>query len=327
MYKISVITPVYKAEKYIGNCCKYLFEQSFQDVEFIFVNDATPDNSIRVLNQVLERYPMRKEHVRIAHHSKNAGVAAARNTGLSMANGQYVLFVDADDRVEREMMNDLYAATQNGMVDIIGFDWYLEFETNRRYLKQPVYEKVEDCLNAMLAGQLRWYLWAFMVRKSLYDANNLKFIPGLNVGEDMMMLIKLFSLASSYCHISRPLYYYAKCNASSLTQIKVREQIMIVERNADEAIRFIKNKYGAKKDLYLNYMKLNLKYPLLYSDDCSNYELWNSIYTEANAYVCKNPYVSFRCKLVQWMASKRQYWFLIIYYRFLFKFIYGVIYK
>ena len=326
-YKISVITPLYKVEDYIEKCCHSLFQQPLEEIEYIFVDDCSPDSSNEILLKVLEGYPSRRMDVKIIRHESNLGVACARNTGLENASGEYVLFVDADDWLESHALKDIYETACNGNYDIIGYDWYLEFSTNRRYLKQPVYDNAESCFKAMLAGELRWYLWAFMVRRSLYEANKFRFIPGLNVGEDMMMLLKLFASAKNYKHISKALYHYIQTNKASITQLEARKQLEIVKQNADEAISYLRVKYGNALTEDLHFLMLNLKFPLLITDNSSNYDLWNASFEEANISIWKNKHVSFRSKLLQWMAMNRQYWFLKVYYKVLFKFVYGVLYR
>lgn len=326
-YRISVIVPVFKAEKYIGTCCQSLFEQSLRGVEYIFIDDRTPDNSIEVVREVLEQFPAKKKHVKIISHDRNLGVACARNTGLENATGEYILFVDADDWIEPNAMSIIHDVACKENVDVVGFDWFLEFKTNRRYLKQPVYEDVKECLKAMLSGELRWYLWAFLVRRSLYLEHCFKFLPGLNVGEDMMMLLKLFSVAESYKHIQQPLYHYTQQNKDSITRIDAQKQLMIVKQNAEDVISYLHGKYGDAIKQEIHFLMLNIKFPLLISRNKSNYDLWNESFAEANASVWENKRLSFHSKCLQWMAVKRQYWFLWLYYMVLFKFVYGVLYR
>lgn len=87
MYQVSVIIPIYKTEKYIERCAISLFEQTLKSIEYIFINDYTPDNSIQLLENVLKRYPNRISDIKIINHEKNRGLAAARNTGRSIAQG------------------------------------------------------------------------------------------------------------------------------------------------------------------------------------------------------------------------------------------------
>ncbi|MDE6215501.1 glycosyltransferase [Bacteroides sp.] len=326
-YKISIIIPIYQVENYISRCCRSLFGMRFQDVEYLFVNDATPDGSMAVVESILNEYPYRKAHVKLLAHPKNMGVASARNTGLKVANGEYIAFVDADDWIEENMFEKLYQGAEIGHCDIVGCDWYLEFETSRRYMRQPVYEKSADCLKAMLSGEMRWFLWAFLVRRDIYVKNNICFLDGANIGEDMVVLIQCFSFAQSYRHISEALYHYVKSNAASMTALDSKKQIEIVKRNVDATVSFIRSRYQNNMEQELDFLKLNVKFPLLISDNSANYEVWNASFLEANRSIWKNPKQPFRNKLLQWAVSHRYYWIVRGYYRLLFRFVYGILYR
>ena len=114
-YKISIIIPVFRVEKYITRCCTSLFEMSFNDVEFLFVDDATPDGSIEAMKAVLKQYSSRAAHTKVLSHKQNMGVACARNTGLEAATGKYIAFVDADDWVEADMFEKLYRLAERSV--------------------------------------------------------------------------------------------------------------------------------------------------------------------------------------------------------------------
>ena len=102
MLKISILTPVYGVEKYIEQCARSLFEQSYAPIEYIFVDDCTPDKSIGILQSLLKEYPERAQQVRIIHHDRNRGVGAARQTALMAATGDYLLFADSDDMLPED---------------------------------------------------------------------------------------------------------------------------------------------------------------------------------------------------------------------------------
>lgn len=326
-YKISIIIPVYRVENYISRCCRSLFGMWFQDVEYLFVNDATPDGSMAVVESILNEYPHKKAHVKLLAHPKNMGVACARNTGIEAATGEYIAFVDADDWIEEDMFEKLYQKAEAGQLDITGCDWYLEFNASRRYMRQPVYEKASDCLSALLTGEMRWFLWAFLVRRDLYIKNNIRFLDGANIGEDMAVLIQCFSFARSYRHIPEALYHYVKFNTVSITALDSKRQIEIVKRNVDATVCFIRNRHQNDLERELDFLKLNVKFPLLISDSTANYEVWNASFPEANRSIWKNTKQPFRNKLLQWSASHRYYWIIRGYYNLLFKFVYGVLYR
>lgn len=85
MPKVSIIIPVYNVERYVSRCVRSLFEQTLDDIEFIFVDDASPDNSIAIIKSILLEYPARQEFVRFIKHETNKGLSAARNSGLKVA--------------------------------------------------------------------------------------------------------------------------------------------------------------------------------------------------------------------------------------------------
>lgn len=127
-YKVSVIIPVYKVEKFIGRCVKSLMEQTLRDVEYIFVDDASPDGSIAVLRNVIADYKERSNHISILTHAENKGLPAARNTGLSVARVEYIFHCDSDDFVDLNMLELLYHKAAETDADIVWCDWFLTFE-------------------------------------------------------------------------------------------------------------------------------------------------------------------------------------------------------
>lgn len=315
MVKISIIVPMYKVRDYIGKCCDSLFSQIQESTEYIFVNDATPDDSIEILQMKIQQYPQVLPYVKIVEHSQNMGVAEARNTGLNNALGEYIAFVDADDWIEPEMFSVMYDEAVRKSLDIVGCDWYLEYSKTSRLLRQPTYNSVLEGFKAMLRGELRWYLWSFMIRRSFIVANHLNFTRGYNIGEDMAFLMKCFTLAKSYSHVSLPLYHHVLYNENSLTKIDAERQFEIVRHNVDEAISFIKMKYPEGYDVELASYKLNVKFPLLITADKALYELWNSYYTDSHWAIWKNETQSLRNKLLQWFAARKFYTALQIYYK------------
>ena len=116
---VSIIVPVYGVERYIERCAVSLFEQAYKDIEYIFVNDATPDQSIDVLRRVMERYPERAKAVKIVEHPHNKGISAARNTGVDNATGEYLWQVDSDDYIATDAVEKWVEATERHNADIV----------------------------------------------------------------------------------------------------------------------------------------------------------------------------------------------------------------
>lgn len=134
MNKISIIVPIYKVEDYIKRCCESLFMQSSDEIEYIFIDDASPDGSIQILEREIKAHNINAEKVRIIRNEINQGVAFARKTGLENATGEYVLFVDADDWIDATCIGKLLGTIKNKNVEIVGYNWYLEYSQGRRVL-------------------------------------------------------------------------------------------------------------------------------------------------------------------------------------------------
>ncbi|MDR0829587.1 MAG: glycosyltransferase, partial [Prevotellaceae bacterium] len=105
---VSILVPIYKVSAYIERCAHSLFQQTFENIEYIFVNDCTPDDSIEKLQKIIEQYPNRKPFVKIIHHKKNRGLAETRNTALYNSTGKYIQHIDSDDYIELNMIEEMY---------------------------------------------------------------------------------------------------------------------------------------------------------------------------------------------------------------------------
>lgn len=203
-YSVSVIIPVYNVGKFIERCVRSLMEQTMDNVEYIFVDDASPDNSIQILQKVLADYPNRRDNVRILTHAENKGLPAARNTGLAVATGEYIFHCDSDDFVEPDMLEQLYGKAIECDADIVWCDWYLTFEKSERYMKQPAYDTPLEALKAMLGGAMKYNVWNKLIRRTLYVENSVEFPAGYGMGEDMtiMMLLRMHKKYVMYQRLS-----------------------------------------------------------------------------------------------------------------------------
>lgn len=324
--KVSVIIPVYRVEKFIEKCAASLFSQTLDDVEFIFVDDASPDNSMAVLKKCIQQYPQRKVQIRMLTHKENKGLPAARNTGLAAASGEYVFHCDSDDFVEPDMLETLYDEAKKKDADIVWCDWYLSFEHNERYMKQPDYATPMEALKAMLAGLMKFNVWNKLVRRRLYADNQIAFPAGYAMGEDMTMML-LFAVAGKVAYIPQAFYHYVKLNTEAYSQNFSLNHLESVKHNIRTVELFLHSRLGNGLDLEIACMKLEAKFPFLMSNRKEMYRLWERTYPEANAYILRNHYISRRRRWVQWCAAK-QLWFLVRLHGWIVgKLIYGIIYR
>ena len=323
--KVSVIIPIYNVENFISRCAVSLIEQTLTDVEYIFIDDATPDNSIKVLQEVIQRYPNRKNQCRIIHHKQNLGLPAARNTGLAVAQGKYIFHCDSDDFVEPNMLEQLYRKATETEADIVWCDWWLSFAKNERYMKQPEYPTGMEALKGMLSGVMKYNVWNKLIRRSLYEENGITFPAGYGMGEDMTIM-RLFARASKVAYQPKAFYHYMQQNNGAFCKTFSEKHLSDVRHNVSMVTEDLKNLFGNALDTELAFFKLDVKFPFLISDDPAKYNLWKNWYPEANQYILKNKRLSLRSRCVQWLAWKNQFWAVWLYYKLVYRIVYCIIY-
>ena len=131
MKTISIIIPVYGVEKYIEKCVRSLFEQTYENLEYIFVNDCTKDSSMEILKTVLSEYPDRISNVTIINNEKNIGQSGSRKKGILAANGHYMIHCDSDDWVDLDYYEKIAKKAEETDADIICCDYRAEFQDGR----------------------------------------------------------------------------------------------------------------------------------------------------------------------------------------------------
>lgn len=326
---ISVIVPIYNAEATLHVTLSSIVNQNYNSIELIFVNDCSTDASEHILRQFLSEWPKDEFYnIAIINHDVNKGVAAARNTGLSIANGDYIYFIDADDWIEPDTIQVLAEHAIGEDAEIVCCNWFLSFNKSERKMRQPVVFGPYDAIQKIFHGSMRWNLWLFLVRKSLFTENQLQFTPGMNMGEDLVMMIKLLMNASKVFHVNRHLYHYNQSNAASLTKTYTKKHVQEVTLNVMEVEKYImENDFRNQLRLSLDFLKLNIKLPLLISNKKEQYLLWLNWFPEVNTKTMANKELSSRIRVLQWFAAQRQFWAIKLHYYIVVRFVYGIVYK
>lgn len=325
--KVSVIVPIYNVREYIERCARSLLGSSINDdIEFIFVNDATPDDSMDILHSVILDFPKRQGQIKILEHEKNMGLPAARNTGLANAIGKYIYHCDSDDYVEKNMLEMLVDTADNEDAEIVWCDWFLTYKHRERYMKQPSYSTSEEAVKGMLSGGMKYNVWNKLVRRSLYIDNHIIFPSGYGMGEDMTM-IKLFSCAKKIAYLGRAFYHYVKMNANAFSQTYSEKHLLELQHNVQDVLKYLTARYGNSLKNEYEFFKLDVKYHFLISDDKNRYKLWQSWYPEANEYIGLNKSTSIRSNILQRLAVKGQFWLICIYYKLVYRVIYRMIFR
>lgn len=267
--KVSILVPIYGTELYIEKCARTLFEQTYDNIEFIFVNDCTRDNSVHLLKRVLEEYPLRKSQTRIIEHKENKGLAGSRLTGLQNATGEYVWCVDSDDYVEKNAVEVLLPYMLDGY-DFISFNYFLnDGKTMTKF------ESKELNVENLLTNRIPPSIWKCVVKRDLYYNNGIWPVVGINVSEDYLLTARLILLAQKKILLDKEfLYYY---NVSNLDSYMNNMKESSFENCVDSAL-IIYDFYRNKEKLFLykkqlaymlavNYMRLIKVNP--YNTRCS----------------------------------------------------------
>lgn len=220
--KISVIIPVWGVEKYIEKCARSLFEQTLDDIEFIFVNDCTPDNSIEVLKHVLKEYPNRKAQTKIISHEHNKGLPQARKTGFEASTGEYIIYCDSDDWVSTHMYETLLNEAERRQLDMVFCDIILVSDSET--LWAPTYDSQKfssELRNDILALVISNSLCTKLVKRDIYNKGI--YFPTIGMDEDDVICSQLSFYSANVGYVKEVLYYHYD-NPSSMTHFKSEEK-------------------------------------------------------------------------------------------------------
>ena len=295
MPKVSIIIPVYGVEKYIERCARSLFEQTLDDIEYLFIDDCTPDKSVEILKRVLEEYPHRKSQVVIHRMEQNSGQAKVREWGMRNARGEYVIHCDSDDWVDVHMYEEMYNKAIDEDADVVVCDYVVTNDTSIIKTINACHAKsakqlIENCL----FQRDPWSLWNKLFNRKVYY--NIEYPKGA-MGEDMATTIQLLWNCKTLSYINKPYYQYFY-NSESITKVCTRDSCISkfnqLSCNTTIVMNFIKNKklddeYKDALVVYKNFIR-SVLYPIVY--DKQYYNIWNNMFLGLNKQVLLSKYIS-----------------------------------
>ena len=312
MPKVSVIIPVYGVERYIERCARSLFEQTLDDMEYIFVDDCSKDNSICVLENVIAQYPLRKEQIRIIHHEHNKGVSHARETGVGLATGEYIAHCDSDDWVEPEMYEAMYNyAKQNGCDYVKCAHVKTDGENMRMvYHAKAGRDMSRDRVVRLMLQMKGWNsLWDTVVSREGYTKSGLKFTDDA-VLEDFYLSVQLLCNSEKIGYIDVPWYNYfvnpeSCCNTSDVASY-VRRTLQ-AQANANWIMTYAKQYVSVRSEDMdtIKWVVKNMLVPIM--DEKENRKVWQEIYPELRHKVFMMRTISLRDKLRFYSAEFNLY--------------------
>lgn len=211
---VSIVVPVYNAEKYLPRCIDSILRQSYKNIELILVDDGSFDRSA----SICDSYALANDNVKV-FHGKNSGVSAARNTGIALASGDYIGFVDADDYVDNDMYSNMVSATDMGLYDVVqcGYRLIADSVQRRECTKPEIIDGGEACILRIFNPdkQISNCIWNKLFKRTVIEG--IKFDEHIKIGEDLKFVIEACLCANKVRLIDSVSYTYYFRNDSAMS--------------------------------------------------------------------------------------------------------------
>ena len=301
---VSVIVPVYNAERYLRRCIDSILGQTYRNIELILIDDGSKDGS----PAICDAYRDADSRI-IVMHSPNGGVSSARNIGLSLATGAFVSFLDADDYLATDAYEKLIRKAEERDADIVYSDNALVYEDGLvdYCASSAIGETLHDTIaNRLLQETYPGTIWNFLlVRRDLIIRNGLSFEDTFKFGEDFIFCIKSYLAAEAIGKVEEPLYYYFLGNNQSATYSKpdiAPEQDLKWLQEIYDAFRKSGRSDEFKVELY--YRTLNTKTNWVVSPRRFGY--YYNFFPEANPYSDECPLIGKKMKMVMRLLNQKK---------------------
>lgn len=211
--KVSVIVPVYNAEKWLRRTLESIEAQTMGDFEVIVVDDGSTDSS----GSICDGFVAKDSRFRVIH-KENAGVSCARQDGLDEANGEYVIHVDSDDWVENKMLSQLYTKAKSSNADVVICDFFDDINGQCTVRQQRPSSLEPKQVLRDLFTHLHGSCWNKLIRRSCFQKYSVTFTKGLNYCEDLLTWVQLFSHDDiRIAYLNKAFYHYCD-NPNSITR-------------------------------------------------------------------------------------------------------------
>lgn len=294
---ISIIIPVYNAEKYLCKCLDSIIKQTFTDFEVLLIDDGSTDNS----GEICDYYAKLDNRITVFHKT-NEGVSSARNMGLNNAVGEWITFVDADDWLDVNIYNKLYYEAVVSNADIVLCDFYFYYNENNLILYNTIStNKGKDDI-------MRDYIISFtslcnmLVHRSLYDKTYLRIPQNLTVCEDFWLSVQLFYYAKKISSVHIPLYYYNRENVNSILNNHNKTKFLSEINAYLDIVSFFEKKNVL--NLYhreISWRILKCKQDLVL--DPHKHKQFMRLYPKSHKYIlsCPDFFCNKKIKILMWM--------------------------
>ena len=300
---VSVIVPIYNVSKFIERCVRSLMEQTYPYIEYIFVDDATPDDSMAILERVLQEYPQKHTQITVLHNTQNRGLAKSRFIGQDKATGEYVMHCDSDDWVEHDMIKTMIETALNNEADMVCCEAVKETSSGKYYYKYEYDEETrENGLLALNLTEIHLAVWNKLIRRNLFLEHDIRYYEEINMGEDSALTVRLRYFSKKTIIVHKPFYHYNRLNQDSLVR-------QISENGIRQRIRLAKHleeffKAMGEEEKYrrvINYYKFDSKQPYMRINH--DFKKWRSIYPECHADIFHFKSLTMQGRFKWWICA------------------------
>ncbi len=270
--KVSVIIPTYNVEKYIIPCLESVARQTYPNIECIIVDDCGTDKSIFLAESFIYSYNGYVDFL-VYHREQNGGLSAARNSGLKIAKGEYVYFLDSDDELYPYSIESLVIGIKNAEICVGGFSTISEENVKLKFeektLLDHLYERKEDIVHSFIDGYWPVMAWNKLMLKSFIEEYHLYFKEGL-IHEDELWNYYMLKSIRSLATISNQTYKYRQRIGSIMTKEKTKNReslVAILQEIADDLPRqsAIMHEYYQKMFYYVGISVFTNKLPMAFN--------------------------------------------------------------
>lgn len=207
-YWVTIAVPVYNVENYLERCARSLFDQTYSNIRYFFVNDGSSDGSFEVLTRIIEEYPHRKPYVSLFSFPENRGLAAVRNHLVDHCTTDWIIHVDADDWIEHDLVAHLVERQQETNADIVISNFFKHGNGHIRKYVFKDYVKKTDFLKLFLSDIEAHNIWGRLIRRSLYVDHSVHVATDCIVAEDLRAFIRLAYFANQIAVLNEFGYHY-----------------------------------------------------------------------------------------------------------------------
>ncbi len=311
---VTYIIPIYNVSDYIVKSVRSLLEQSYSNIEYIFINDCSSDDSEIKLRRTIEEFPERCDNIKIITNKQNLGSATSRNIGLDTAKGEYVMFADSDDWIFMDYVESMVRQIDSGSYDIVYCDYFESYNNHDNRISQAYGQDNIECIRAMLGRGMHGSTCNKIYRKSFLLASKQRFIDGADLFEDVSWNIRLFACTTKISYIPKAFYHYVQYNSNSIIKSmasseKKRSRAMQRIENVRVACDYlIALGFEEKLSKEMKEWKLMAKNDLIDEEDDSSLRSWIKTFPEADTAIIKCNKITWNYKFLLLLLHYKLLW-------------------